>query len=82
VLAYDTGVYNLLTDRHRGIPRHRDHRIGVPGSRVREARQAGEEKGPDAPGVQERISRILTISGVDLAVLFLVIADMVFKPGS
>jgi uncharacterized membrane protein len=41
-----------------------------------------EESGPDAPGVQERISRILMISRVDLVVLFLVIADMVFKPGS
>ena len=34
------------------------------------------------PEIQQRIRRILAISRVDLVVLILVVADMVFKPGN
>jgi uncharacterized membrane protein len=40
-----------------------------------------DESGPDSPGVRTRIARILMISRIDLVVLVVVIADMVFKPG-
>jgi uncharacterized membrane protein len=39
------------------------------------------ERGPSDPEVQRRIRRILAVSRVDLVVLTLVVADMVFKPG-
>ncbi len=43
---------------------------------------AVEEKGPDSPEVTGLASRIRTISRIDMVVLLLVIADMVFRPGS
>jgi uncharacterized membrane protein len=43
---------------------------------------AAEGHSPDEPEMQRRIRRILTISRIDLVVLTLVVADMVFKPGS
>jgi uncharacterized membrane protein len=42
----------------------------------------GAERPPDDPEVQRRIKRIFTVSRVDLVVLILVVADMVFKPGT
>jgi uncharacterized membrane protein len=42
----------------------------------------GAERGPTDPELQRRIRRIFVISRVDLVVLILVVADMVFKPGS
>ena len=42
----------------------------------------GEERGSDDPDVQRRIARIFKISRYDLTVLFLVVADMVLKPGT
>ena len=42
----------------------------------------GAERDPSDPEVQRRIKRIFAISRVDLVVLVLVVADMVFKPGS
>jgi uncharacterized membrane protein len=43
---------------------------------------AVEEQGPDSPEVKALAARIWTISRIDLVVLLLVIADMVFKPGA
>jgi len=40
-----------------------------------------EERGPDDPEVLRRTKRIFAISRVDLAVILLVVADMVLKPG-
>jgi len=40
------------------------------------------ERDPSDPEIQRRIKRIFTVSRVDLVVLILVVADMVFKPGS
>ena len=37
---------------------------------------------PADPEIQSRIKRIFAISRIDLVVLILVVADMVFKPGS
>jgi uncharacterized membrane protein len=37
---------------------------------------------PDDPGVQAAMARIFAISRIDQVVLILVVADMVFKPGS
>jgi hypothetical protein len=42
----------------------------------------GAERDPADPEIQRRIRRILAISRIDLVVLLLVVADMVFKPGS
>jgi len=42
----------------------------------------GAERDPSDPEIQRRIRRILAVSRVDLVVLILVVADMVFKPGS
>ena len=40
-----------------------------------------EEKGPDDPELQRRISRIFLISRIELVVLVFIIFDMVAKPG-
>jgi uncharacterized membrane protein len=40
------------------------------------------ERDPSDPEIQRRIRRIFAVSRVDLIVLVLVVADMVFKPGS
>jgi divalent metal cation (Fe/Co/Zn/Cd) transporter len=40
------------------------------------------EHDPTDPEIQRRIRRIFAISRIDLVVLILVVADMVFKPGS
>jgi hypothetical protein len=40
------------------------------------------ELDPTDPKIQGRIRRILAISRIDLVVLVLVVADMVFEPGS
>ena len=40
-----------------------------------------EERGIDDPEVKQRTARLITVARVDIAVLVLVIADMVFKPG-
>jgi uncharacterized membrane protein len=37
---------------------------------------------PEDPGVQQGIRRIFMVSRVDLMVILLVVADMVFKPGT
>jgi uncharacterized membrane protein len=42
----------------------------------------GAERDPSDPEIQRRIKRIFTVSRVDLVVLVLIVADMVFKPGS
>jgi len=42
----------------------------------------GEERTPTDPELQRRIRRIFTVSRIDLVVLILVVADMVFKPGT
>ena len=44
--------------------------------------KAAAVRDPADPEVQRRIRRIFAISRVDLVVLVLVVADMVFKPGS
>jgi hypothetical protein len=41
-----------------------------------------EAEGPDAPGICPLMTRIFAISRIDQVVLALVVADMVFKPGS
>jgi len=43
---------------------------------------AAEGHTPDEPEMNRRIRRIVMISRVDLVVLILVVADMVFKPGA
>ena len=40
------------------------------------------ERDPSDPEIQRRIKRIFAVSRIDLVVLILVVADMVFKPGS
>ena len=40
------------------------------------------EREPADPEIQRRIRRIVAIARIDLVVLVLVVADMVFKPGS
>jgi uncharacterized membrane protein len=40
-----------------------------------------EQHGVDHPQIQERTSRLIAVARVDIGVLLLVIADMVFKPG-
>jgi len=40
------------------------------------------ERDPSDPEIQRRIRRVIAVSRVDLVVLVLVVADMVFKPGS
>ena len=40
-----------------------------------------EAEGPTSPEAQALIKRIFAVSRVDLVVLLLVVADMVFKPG-
>jgi uncharacterized membrane protein len=40
-----------------------------------------EERGPDDPEIVRRVQRIFSIARYDLAVLVLVVADMVVKPG-
>jgi len=40
------------------------------------------ERDPSDPEIQRRIRRIFAVSRIDLVVLTLVVADMVFKPGS
>ena len=41
-----------------------------------------EAEGPSSPEAQALIRRIFAVSRVDLVVLLLVVADMVFKPGT
>jgi hypothetical protein len=41
----------------------------------------GPERDPADPEIQRRIRRIFAMSRIDLVVLVLVVADMVFKPG-
>ena len=41
-----------------------------------------EAEGPASPEAQALIKRIFSVSRVDLVVLLLVVADMVFKPGA
>jgi len=41
-----------------------------------------DERDPSDPEIQRRIKRIFMVSRVDLVVLVLVVADMVFKPGT
>ena len=43
---------------------------------------AAAEAGPASPTVQVLIARIFAISRIDQAVLVLIVADMVFKPGT
>ena len=40
-----------------------------------------EQRGPDDPELQRRISRIFLISRIELVILVLIILDMVTKPG-
>jgi uncharacterized membrane protein len=40
-----------------------------------------EERGPGDPDVARRIRRITSLSRLDLLLLVLIVADMVFKPG-
>jgi len=42
----------------------------------------GAARPPDDPEIQRRIKRVFMVSRVDLVVLILVVADMVFKPGT
>jgi uncharacterized membrane protein len=44
--------------------------------------RAFSERGPSDPEIGRRVRRILVISRIDLVVLLLVVADMVFKPGT
>ena len=52
--------------------------IGPESGRIGKAIAA---EGPDSPAVAARIQRILLVSRVELAILFLIVVDMVLKPG-
>jgi hypothetical protein len=39
------------------------------------------ERGPEDPEAQRRLGRLVVVSRIDLVVLLIVIAAMVFKPG-
>jgi len=52
--------------------------IGPEGGRVG---ALAAERDPADPEIQRRIRRVVAISRIDLVVLVLVVADMVFKPG-
>jgi uncharacterized membrane protein len=41
-----------------------------------------DTRSPDDPEIQRGLARIFTISRLDLGVILLVVADMVFKPGT
>lgn len=41
-----------------------------------------QEKGPDAPEIDQLVGRLLTLNGVDLVILFGVVWAMVAKPGA
>jgi hypothetical protein len=56
--------------------------VGFLGPESERLGKAFVERGPSDPEIGRRISRILVISRVDLVVLILVVADMVFKPGA
>ena len=43
--------------------------------------KAIETEGPESPAVAARIDRILLVSRIELVILFLVVVDMVLKPG-
>lgn len=43
--------------------------------------KAIEERGPDHPDVRRGFRRITAVSRVDLAILVLIVADMILKPG-
>jgi len=40
------------------------------------------ERDPSDPEIRRRIKRVVAVSRIDLVVLILVVADMVFKPGT
>jgi uncharacterized membrane protein len=42
----------------------------------------GAERDPSDPELQRRIKRVFLVARIDLVVLVLVVADMVFKPGT
>ena len=44
--------------------------------------KAAAAHGPQSPEVQERLSRILLVVRVDVALVFLIVFDMVAKPFS
>jgi uncharacterized membrane protein len=52
--------------------------FGPEGGRVE---KAIAERGADDPEVHRRLRRIMAVSRIDLVLLLLVLADMVFKPG-
>jgi uncharacterized membrane protein len=56
--------------------------IAVLSPMAKRIKTSAEESGPTDPNTMALISRILLIARVDVAVLFLVIADMVMKPFS
>jgi hypothetical protein len=43
--------------------------------------KAIDARGPADPDVQRRIRRVVALGRIDLLVLVLIVADMVFKPG-
>jgi uncharacterized membrane protein len=56
--------------------------IAVLSPLAKKIERSAEQNGPTAPVTMALINRILVIARVDIAVLFLVIADMVTKPFS
>ena len=54
---------------------------GFLGPEAKRLAELVEEKGDTDPEVVSRISRILTIGRIDLAILLIVAANMVIKPG-
>jgi uncharacterized membrane protein len=51
------------------------------GPEARRISRTIDEGGSDYPGVQRRFRRILVLARLDLVLLLLIVADMVFKPG-
>jgi uncharacterized membrane protein len=51
------------------------------GPEARRLEKAIAERGADDPEVHRRFRRITAVSRIDLVLLLLVVADMVFKPG-
>jgi uncharacterized membrane protein len=52
------------------------------GPEAKRLNKAAAAHGPQSPEVQERLSRILLVVRVDVALMFLIVFDMVAKPFS
>jgi len=56
--------------------------VGFLGPQAERLGKLAAERDPTDPEIQRGIKRIVSISRIDIVVLVLVVADMVFKPGA